>query len=60
MEHLQTLEQALTRLEQAGMRLQKSKCAFFMNSMEYCISADGIRPSSEMKQAVIQAPAPRN
>ena len=63
MEHLQTLEQVMTRLEQAGMRLKKSKCAFLMNSVEYlghCISADGIRPSPERKRAVIEAPAPQN
>ena len=60
MEHLQTLEQVMTRLEQAGMRLKKSKCAFLMNSVEYlghCISADSIRPSPERKRAVIEAPA---
>ena len=63
MEHLQTLEQVITRLEQAGMQLKKSKCTFLMNSMEYldhCISVDGIRPSPERKQAVIEAPAPQN
>ena len=63
MEYLQTLEQVMTRLEQAGMRLKKSKCAFLMNSVEYlghCISADGIRPSPERKRAVIEAPAPQN
>ena len=63
MEHLQTLEQVMTRLEQAGMRLKKSKCTFLMNSVEYlghCISGDGIRPSPERKRAVIEAPAPQN
>ena len=63
MEHLQTLEQVMTKLEQAGMRLKKSKCAFLMNSVEYlghCISADGIRPFPERKRAVIEAPAPQN
>ena len=52
MEHLQTLKQVMTRLEQAGMQVKKSKCAFLMNSVEYlghCISADGIRPSPERK-----------
>ena len=53
----------MTRLEQAGMRLKKSKCAFLINSVEYlghCISADSIRPSPGRKRAVIVAPAPQN
>ena len=63
MEHLQTLEQVMARLELAGMRLKKPKCAFLMTSVEYlghCISADGISPFPERKLAVFEAPTPQN
>lgn len=34
-EHLQNLEQVLTRLEEAGMRLKQEKCTFLLDSVEY-------------------------
>ena len=46
-EHLNTLEEVLTRLETAGLRLRRDKCAFLLPSIEYLghkISADGRNP----------------
>ena len=34
-EHLQNLQEFLTRLEKAGIRLKKDKCAFMLAAVEY-------------------------
>ena len=62
-EHLNTLEDVLTRLDEAGLRLKKAKCSFLQPSVEYLghnISADGLRPTQEKVRAIADAPAPRN
>ena len=62
-EHLATLDQVLTRLETAGLRLKLPKCAFLRPSVEYLgfrISADGIGPTQEKVCAIAEAPTPRN
>ena len=62
-EHLNTLEDVLTRLAEAGLRLKKAKCSFLQLSVEYLghnISADGLRPTQEKVRAIADAPAPRN
>ena len=62
-EHIQTLEQVLTRLESCGMRLKKSKCVFFAPSVKYLghsITVEGLAPTDEKVQAVKEAPAPQN
>ncbi|KAL5479657.1 hypothetical protein EMCRGX_G023208 [Ephydatia muelleri] len=49
-EHLQILEQMLTRLEEVGIRLKESKCQFLLSSVEYLgyrISGNGIQPTEE-------------
>ena len=60
-EHLSTLEEVLARLEQYGVWLNKAKCKFMLPSVEYLgyhISGDGVRPTQEKLQAVVDAPAP--
>ena len=60
-EHLETLDQVLTRLEQEGMRLKQNKCAFLLPSVEYLghqISADGLRPTKDKVEAIVNAPTP--
>ena len=49
-EHLATLDRVLTRLEEFGLRANKQKCRFMMDSVEYLghtISADGLHQSKE-------------
>ena len=62
-EHLRTLDQVLTRLQDAGLRLKREKCAFMLPSVEYLghsISAEGVRPTKEKIRAIMEAPAPGN
>ena len=53
----------LSKLEESGMRLKRSKCVFMVPSVEYLghhISAEGIRPTEDKKKAILEAPAPQN
>ena len=49
-EHIHNLDTVLTRLENAGMRLKRNKCAFLLPAVEYLghkISAQGLQPTDE-------------
>ena len=62
-DHLRNLEEVLTRLETANVRLKHNKCHFMLPSVEYlghCISAQRLQPSIEKVQAINKAPAPTN
>ena len=62
-EHLTTLDKVLSRLEEAGLRLKRNKCAFMLLSVEYLghkISAEGLQPTREKVRAVNKAPPPNN
>ena len=62
-EHLKNLEEVLTRLQRAGIRLKRSKCAFMLPSVEYLgnfISAEGLHPTAEKVKAILEAPVPQN
>ena len=62
-EYLQNLDNVLTRLERAGLRLNRAKSAFMLPSIQYLghvISAQGIQPSREKVRALLEAPAPTN
>lgn len=62
-EHLQILEQVLTRLEDVGMRLKESKCQFLLPSVEYLgyhISGKGIQPTEEKLRAIRDVPIPQD
>ena len=62
-EHLKTLEEVLSRLKQAGLRLKRSKCELMLPSLEYLghsISAAGLQPTKEKVRAILEAPAPHN
>ena len=62
-EHLKNLEEVLSRLQQAGLRLKSSKCVFMSPSVEYLgyhIDKDGLHPSEKKVKAVKDAPTPRN
>jgi len=62
-EHHQNLGEVLTQLEQAGLRLKRSKCSFMLSSVEYLghkISAQGLQPTDEKIRAIKEAPAPKD
>ena len=62
-EHLQSLEEVLRRLANAGLRVRKHKCEFLTPSVTYLghvIDAEGLRPVPERIEAIQQAPTPRN
>ena len=62
-EHLQHLDDVLTRLSKAGLTLKKSKCAYLLKSVEYLghtISKEGLHTSDSKVRAVLEAPAPRD
>lgn len=47
-EHLQTLDAVLSRLEEAGARVKKSKCRFMLSKVEFLghtITEQGLQPS---------------
>ena len=60
-EHLQNLDNVLSRLQQAGVHLNRAKSAFLLPSIQYLrlvISAEGIQPSIEKVRALLEAPTP--
>ena len=62
-EHLANLEQVLQRLESAGMKLKRPKCAFLLDSVAYLgheISAEGLHTAKTKMKAIVDAPDPRN
>ena len=62
-EHLKTLARVLSRLEQAGFRVQKPKCEFMAPSVTYLghmIDQYGLRPLKEKIEAIQKAPEPKN
>ena len=62
-DHMQKLEQVLSRLQSAGITLQQSKCTFATTLVEYLghiIDSTGLHPSPTKVQAIQKAPAPTN
>ena len=62
-EHLANLAQVLQRLEAAGMRLRRSKCAFLLPSVSYLghvISAEGLHTAQVKVKAIVDALDPKN
>ena len=60
-EHLANLNEVLTRLEAAGLRLKKEKCSFCESQVTYLghiISAEGLKPSPNKLRAVSELPVP--
>ena len=56
--HLRALEEVLSRLERAGLKVKQSKCKFMQPSVTYLghvIDADGLRPLSERVRAIKDA-----
>ena len=62
-EHLQNLEEVLRHLEQNNLRIQKSKCEFFKDSVEYlghCVDTQGLHTLPSKVEAILKAPDPEN
>ena len=54
-EHKQILEKTLKRLDSYGVKLQKSKCQFMHNQVEYfafVVNKEGIKPSPKKLEAI--------
>ena len=61
--HLQSLNEVLKRLSQAGLRVKKSKCQLIAPSVTFLghkIDSQGLHPLSEKVEAIQNAPTPRN
>lgn len=62
-EHLETLDQVLSHLKTAGLRLKQSKCAFMLESVNYLghkISGKGLQTTEEKVRAITEASPPTN
>ena len=62
-DHLQNLDKVLTKIDEAGLRLKRSKCSFMMSKIEYLghvIDEHGIHPTEDKVKAIQEAPRPKN
>ena len=62
-EHMANLETVLKRLKEHGVRLNKDKCQFFEDAVEYLghrVDAQGVHTSAKKLKAILEAPKPRN
>ncbi|UYV76234.1 K02A2.6-like [Cordylochernes scorpioides] len=62
-DHKSKLELVFKRLEEKGLKLNKAKCKFAVDSVEYLgfrIDKDGLHPMLNKIQAVSNAPEPKN
>ncbi len=62
-DHLNSLSQVLTKLEQAGLRAQESKCKFLAKTvlfLGHVIDEHGLRPVQKKVKALQEAPVPKN
>ena len=62
-EHLQNLDNVLTKIEKAGLKLNRSKCLFLMSKIEYLghvIDEHGLHPTEGKIKAIKEAPRPKN
>ncbi|KAL0202697.1 hypothetical protein M9458_000715, partial [Cirrhinus mrigala] len=61
--HLRTLDEVLSRLKEAGLRLKRGKCVFLADEVEYLghrVDAQGLHPTGTKVKAIEEAPEPRN
>ena len=62
-EHLSVLIEVLSRLEKAGLRLQRKNCQFMQISVKYLghvMDAHGLHPMPNKVQAIQDAPQPES
>ena len=61
--HLQNLQKVFQKLSDAGLKLKKEKCSFLNDEITYLghrINAQGIMPSSDKLDTIVQAESPNN
>ena len=59
--HLQNLDKVLTKIDEAGLRRNRSKCSFMMSKIEYLghvIDEHGFHPTEDNVKAIQEAPRP--
>ncbi|CAG4992023.1 unnamed protein product [Colias eurytheme] len=62
-EHLERLHTVLQRLQAAGLVLQREKCEYFkdeVNYLGYIINKDGLKKNPDKVKAILEAPIPAN
>lgn len=62
-DHLRNLDEVLCRLEEAGLRLKRSKCAFTLKEVEYLghiVDVQGLHPVEKKVKAIMEAPTSTN
>ncbi|XP_055721195.1 uncharacterized protein K02A2.6-like [Salvelinus fontinalis] len=62
-EHLRNLGEVLRRMEDAGLRLKRSKCTLLADEVQYLghkVDAKGLHTVKAKVRAVVEAPAPTN
>lgn len=60
-QHLQHLQQVLSRLDEFGLTINASKCEFGkkeINFLGYCVKTDGVTPNEEKVKAIVDFPQP--
>ncbi|XP_055307289.1 uncharacterized protein K02A2.6-like [Sitodiplosis mosellana] len=61
--HLSTLRKVLTKLQEAGLRLNVGKCKFFQSKISYLgfdVDKNGLSKNQERTKSVIDSPQPTN
>jgi hypothetical protein len=62
-DHLNNLKNLFERIKDYGFHINRNKCSFFKNSVEYLgfiVDRDGVRTSPSKTKAIINMPAPTN
>ena len=62
-DHLKNLASVLPILSNLGLTLNKSKCSFYQQEVEYLgfiLDKNGLRTNTEKVKAIIEAPPPTN
>ena len=59
-EHLVALEEVLSRLEKAGLRVRSKKCEFMRTSVMYLSDELGLKPIPHKMEAIQDAPIPES
>ena len=62
-EHLAHIKEIFKRLEEADLKMKRSKCDFFKKHIHYLghlISANGIQPLKDKLDTICDMPAPHN